>query len=219
MPERQHASHQLCDEVDTYPGSQGEHSLQKEHGTTKRANSFYERQVLNHLNPSMQEFIQQQEMVFVATADSHGECDCSFRAGSPGFIHVLSETTLTYPEYRGNGVMASLGNITENAHIGLMFVDFFRDTIGLHVNGKATIVENEELLTRDKLPAAIVDTLSVGGGKKPERWVMVTVEEAYIHCSKHIPLLKRQDKEIDWGTDDMRKKGGDYFNVAKQQNQ
>ncbi len=221
MSERQHASHQVCDdgtekdEVKTYPGSQGEHSLQKEHGTTKRANSFYDRQVLDHLNPSMQEFIQQQEMVFVATADAHGECDCSFRAGSPGFIHVLDETSLTYPEYRGNGVMASLGNITENAHIGLMFVDFFRDTIGLHVNGKATIVENEELLERDNLPTSIVDALSVTGGKKPERWVMVAVEEAYIHCSKHIPLLKRQDKEIDWGTDDMRKKGGDYFNVSQ----
>lgn len=40
------------------------------------------------------------------------------------------------------------------------------------------------------------------GGRKPERWVRVTIEEAYIHCSKHIPLMKRMPKEIAWGTDD-----------------
>ena len=39
------------------------------------------------------------------------------------------------------------------------------------------------------------------------------VEEAYIHCSKHIPLLAKRDKEIPWGTDDAVAKGGDYFGV------
>ena len=53
---------------------------------------------------------------------------------------------LLCPEYRGNGVMASMGNILENSHIGMTFIDFFENTIGLHVNGKAKIVENDELL-------------------------------------------------------------------------
>jgi uncharacterized protein len=42
---------------------------------------------------------------------------------------------------------------------------------------------------------------------------LVEVEEAYIHCSKHIPLLKKLDKTIHWGTDNVIYKGGDYFQV------
>ena len=45
----------------------------------------------------------------------------------------------------------------------------------------------------------------------PERWILITVEEAYIHCSKHIPLLKKLDKKIHWGTDKEVHKGGDFF--------
>ena len=40
--------------------------------------------------------------------------------------------------------MASLGNITENPHIGLVLVDFFETTVGLHLNGSAKILENDE---------------------------------------------------------------------------
>ena len=110
------------------------------------ASAFYEKQMLNHLNSNMRDFISKQEMVFIATADSKGECDCSFRAGKSGFIRVLSEKTIAYPEYRGNGVMASLGNILENQNIGMTFIDFFENTIGLHVNGTAEIIEHEEFL-------------------------------------------------------------------------
>ena len=54
------------------------------------------------LTPSMQAFVTKQEMMFVGTADRHGEADTSFRAGLAGFIRVLDEKTLAYPEYRGN---------------------------------------------------------------------------------------------------------------------
>jgi predicted pyridoxine 5'-phosphate oxidase superfamily flavin-nucleotide-binding protein len=63
-------------------------------------------------------------MVWIATADAHGACDCSFRAGPPGFVQVLGDRTVLYPEYRGNEVMASLGNIAENPHVGMVFLDF-----------------------------------------------------------------------------------------------
>ena len=59
---------------------------------------------------------------------------------------------LIYPEYRGNGVFANLGNIRENPHIGLLIIDFYKDTIGLHVNGKARIVENEDLMQAEIKP-------------------------------------------------------------------
>ena len=127
-------------------GSDGEHELQEKWNTTPRAHAFYRHQVLDYLNPSMQAFVTKQEMMFVGTADRHGEADTSFRAGLAGFIRVLDDKTLAYPEYRGNGVMSSLGNIFENPHVGLLFLDFTEGKIGLHVNGRARIVENYEFL-------------------------------------------------------------------------
>ncbi len=196
------------------PGSHGEHALQRAHGTERRARAFYNHQVLDHLNGRMQEFIAAQEIMFVSTADAAGNCDCSIRVGPPGYVRVVDEQTLAYPEYRGNGVMASLGNITENAHVGLLFVDFFHSTVGCHVNGEARVAENDALLAEGGfLAEAVKETLADTAGRRPERWVVVRVEEAYIHCSKHIPRLAKLDKTIPWGTDDPVAKGGDHFGV------
>jgi len=149
-------------------------------------------------------------MVFVATADANGHCDATFRAGPPGFVVVLSAGRLAWPEYRGNGVLASLGNISENPHAGLLFVDFFRDVIGLHVNGYATVVDDREL--RAAYPDLPTDQVP---GRRPECWVTLDVVEAYVHCRKHIPrLAKVPRKQRAWGTDDARSKGGDFFGVA-----
>jgi predicted pyridoxine 5'-phosphate oxidase superfamily flavin-nucleotide-binding protein len=208
-----------AEEVERVTGSAGERELQERYGTTRRAGVFYGRQMLDHLNEEMQDFIAHMEMVFVATADADGEADCTFRAGPPGFVHVLDRSALAYPEYRGNGVMATLGNLHENAHVGLLFVDFFRTTVGLHVNGAARVVENEQFCStvgRDVIDLRSGDhPVRPGeGGPRPERWVIVDVEEAYIHCSKHVPLLVKLDKSIVWGSDDTTRKGGDFFNVA-----
>ncbi len=185
------------------PGSRGEHELQETLGTTRRARAFYGNQVLDHVNAHMCEYLARQEMMFVSTADAAGNCDCTFRAGPPGFVRVFDVRTVAYPEYRGNGVMASLGNLMENARIGLLFLDFFATTVGLHINGTAKIVENDDLV-----PLNGSDNC---GGPPPERWVVIDVDEAYIHCSKHVPRLMKMPKDIDWGTDDMVKKGGDFF--------
>ena len=107
--------------------------------------------------------------------------------------------------------MASLGNIIENQHIGMTFIAFFESTIGLHVNGKAKVVENEELIGDKNLAENLRTNIQKEGGENPERWILITVEEAYIHCSKHIPLLKKLDKKIHWGTDKEVHKGGDFF--------
>lgn len=188
------------------PGSAGEHLLQRAYGTEKRARKFYDDQVLDHLNPQMKEFIGRMEMAFVATSDSRGECDSSLRAGPPGFMEVLDDRHLCYPEYRGNGVLASLGNISENPHIGILLMDFVTDLIGLHINGKARIVEDADL--RSIYPALPAE---FDRGRTPERWVVVQVEEAYIHCRKHIPRMVPVLRTRSWGTDDVKRKGGDYF--------
>ncbi|MFO1080209.1 MAG: cyclic nucleotide-binding domain-containing protein [Reyranellaceae bacterium] len=193
------------------PGSAGEVLLQKKFGTQTRARAFYKAQVRDFLNPAMMEFIGNQTMMWVATSDRRGNCDCTFRAGPKGFVNVVSSHLVAWPEYRGNGVMASLGNISENPHVGLLLIDFLERTVGLHINGKARILEKSEMLTDDDLSNEQWAALYSVSGSVVERWVIVEVEEAYIHCSKHIPLLKKLDKEIDWGTDDVKKKGGDAF--------
>jgi predicted pyridoxine 5'-phosphate oxidase superfamily flavin-nucleotide-binding protein len=168
-------------------GSDGERRLQRRYGTQERAQRFYDNQLLDHLNPAMRDFIARQEMMFLATSDSHGECDNSFRAGPPGFVRTLEANRLAWPEYRGNGVLASLGNVAENPHVGLLFVDFFDDGVGLHVNGTAMIVDDHDMRRAyDDLPRDPVY------GRRAERWVLVGVQEAYIHCSKFIPRLAKR---------------------------
>jgi predicted pyridoxine 5'-phosphate oxidase superfamily flavin-nucleotide-binding protein len=194
------------EEPGAHPGSAGEHLLQCVYGTTDRAKRFYDDQVLDRLNEDMIEFVGRMEMAFVSTCDADGECDASLRAGPAGFLHVLSERQLAYPEYRGNGVMASLGNISENPHIGILMVDFVTDLIGLHVNGKARIVDDADLRAEHaSLPA------DFERGRTPERWVVVEVEEAYVHCRKHIPRMVPVSRSRSWGTDDAKRKGGDFF--------
>ena len=197
------------------PGSQGERVLQEQYGSIDRANDFYDTQMRNHLNDRMVKLIERQEMMFIATSDAKGECDSSFRAGFPGFVVVLDDKTLIYPEYRGNGVYASLGNISENPHVGILFVDFFDSTIGLHVNGKAKVIDNEQMMQCMAAAETVFEPMQVVGRPQPERWVQVTVEEAYIHCAKHVPRLQKVEKKIHWGSDDDSHKGGRFFDVTE----
>ncbi|QKY71372.1 pyridoxamine 5'-phosphate oxidase family protein [Lentibacillus sp. CBA3610] len=187
----------------------GEHRLQEKYETRKRALAFYDNQMLNRLNDVMKDFILEQEMVFISTSDSDGNCDSSFRSGRKGFIKLIDDKTLVYPEYKGNGVMASLGNITENPHIGLMFIDFFEYQIGLHVNGKADILEHDQLRSLELSEERLADIMEEERDKAL-RWVLIKVDEAYIHCSKHIPKLKKMT------TAEQAKKYGDFFQIKRE---
>ncbi|MFF7727081.1 pyridoxamine 5'-phosphate oxidase family protein [Streptomyces sp. NPDC008001] len=188
-------------------GSAGEHRLQQHFGTADRAARFYDQQVRPHLTPEMRDFISRQAMVFLSTADSRGQCDASFRAGPPGFVHVIDDYTLAYPEFRGNGVHASAGNMLENPHLGMLFVDFTHHRVGLHVNGTAHLYRDEDL--RSVHPALPIDTAP---GRSPELWVHLTVEEAYIHCSKFIPHLQPAPGSA--ARDTNRPKDADYFTAS-----
>src|SRR5215469_8740598 len=174
------------DDLTYQPEADGERVLQDRLGTVQRARQFYADQVTAELTPAMVQFIGRMEMAFIATSNRSGDCDCSFRAGPAGFITVVDERTIAYPEYRGNGVMASLGNMLENPHIGIFLADFTHDLIGLHVNGRACLVPPERMQDFDLgLPG------SEHPGRRPVQWVIVHVSEASIHCSKHIPKLTR----------------------------
>ena len=123
----------------------GEYVLQEKYGTHKKAEAFYKKQMLDHLNDEMMQFASKQEIAIISTSDVEGNCDTSFRGGPPGFIRILDEKTLIYPEYMGNGVLASLGNMYENPHIGLLIIDFFESQVGLHINGSVEVLENDRL--------------------------------------------------------------------------
>ncbi|MET7619750.1 pyridoxamine 5'-phosphate oxidase family protein [Streptomyces sp. NPDC005408] len=178
--------------------------MQRQFGTTERAADFYDRQVHDYLTPAMREFMARQTMVFLSTADARGACDATFRAGPPGFVVALDDRTLTYPEYRGNGVMAGVGNIAENPHLGLLFIDFTRDHIGLHINGSAQLrTDQEQRQWYPRLPA------DPAPGRQPQLWIHITVDEAYVHCSKHIPHLEPAPRPR--AAEFQRPKDAEYF--------
>jgi len=91
-------------------------------------------------------FIRRCAMFFVATADAHGHPDCSYKGGLPGFVRILDDRTLAFPDYDGNGMYRSWGNLLVNPHIGLLFLDF-ENPKRIRVNGTAQISEQDPLRT------------------------------------------------------------------------
>jgi uncharacterized protein len=92
-------------------------------------------------------FIERMDMFFLATADRDGRPQCSYKGGDPGFVQVLGEHTIAFPNYDGNGMYLSIGNVLENPHVGLLFIDFTaaRPT-RLRLNGIASIDESDQLI-------------------------------------------------------------------------
>ena len=103
------------------------------------------------ISPALARFIEAQPFFFIATAKRDGHCDCSFRgreyslAGRPlPALKVLDAQKLIFPDFSGNGLYNSLGNIRVNPHIGMLFMDFEHQRRA-RLNGIATIA----LLGRD----------------------------------------------------------------------
>lgn len=97
-------------------------------------------------------FIERSPMFFVATADAQGRPDCSYKGGLPGFVRVLDETTLAFPDYDGNGMYRSWGNVLVNPAVGLLFLDF-ENPRRIRVNGTAKVVEDDPL--RAEFPGSV----------------------------------------------------------------
>jgi uncharacterized protein len=116
--------------------------LQQEFDTERLADRIEERLLRDHITSDDRAFIERLDMFFVATADAAGRPNCSYKGGDPGFVRVLDERTLAFPNYDGNGMYLSMGNAAENAHIGMLFIDF-ENQKRLRVNGTALIVPAE----------------------------------------------------------------------------
>jgi len=124
---------------------------------------------LDHLT---RQFVERSPFVLLATSAPDGTCDVSPRGDPPGFVRILDERTLLLPERPGNRLADSFRNVLANPHAALLFViPGIGDT--LRVNGRATLVADEELLA----PSTVE-------GKVPRAGFVIEVEEVFTHCSK-----------------------------------
>lgn len=100
-------------------------------------------------------FVEQCCLFFLATADAAGQPDVSYKGGLPGFVRVTGESTLAFPDYDGNGQFRSLGNITVNPRVGLIFMDF-QGQRRKRVKGTATVHFDDPLLAEYPGAQAII---------------------------------------------------------------
>jgi predicted pyridoxine 5'-phosphate oxidase superfamily flavin-nucleotide-binding protein len=112
--------------------------LQRQFDTERLADRIEQRLFREKLTDEDRAFVERMDMFFLATADASGHPNCSYKGGDPGFVRVLDETTLVFPNYDGNGMYLSMGNAAENAHVGMLFIDF-ENQKRLRVNGVAEI--------------------------------------------------------------------------------
>jgi predicted pyridoxine 5'-phosphate oxidase superfamily flavin-nucleotide-binding protein len=103
---------------------EGQRELQREFDTMRLADRLEQVTCRTCITPEDRAFIESRDMFFLATADAAGRPNCSYKGGDPGFVRVIDETTIAFPNYDGNGMFLSFGNATVNPHVGLLFIDF-----------------------------------------------------------------------------------------------
>src|SRR5919109_462558 len=124
---------------------EGNRRLQDRFDTRRLADRIEERVVHHALGQGDREFIARMDMFFLATADAEGRPTCSYKGGDPGFVRVLDERTVAFPNYDGNGMYLSMGNALVNPHVGLLFIDF-EGRKRMRLNGLASIDEHDPLM-------------------------------------------------------------------------
>ena len=128
--------------------------------------------------PDDRAFIERMPYFFLATADAEGRPDCSFKGGMPGFVSVTGPSELAFPDYDGNGMFKSLGNILVNVEVGLLFIAMHGRPQRLRVNGTATVSRVDPLLAT-----------TVGA----QLMVRVTARVIFPNCPRYIPDMQLVD--------------------------
>jgi predicted pyridoxine 5'-phosphate oxidase superfamily flavin-nucleotide-binding protein len=153
---------------DSYNG--GSRALQDRFDTRRLADRLHDmfrsRWTLEDVRPA----IESASMFFLATADREGRPQCSYKGGAPGFVHILAPTELCFPNYDGNGMYLSLGNIVDNPHVQLLFIDFEQPG-RVRVSGRATLSDDPALVGR--YPGA-------------QLAVHVDVDDVFPNCPRYI---------------------------------
>src|SRR5918911_1249039 len=123
----------------------GNRRLQDRFDTRRLANRIDGRLVDDVIDANDKAFIESLDMFFLATADDQGRPNCSYKGGEPGFVRVLDEHSVAFPNYDGNGMYLSTGNVLVNPNVGMLFISFERGR-RLRLNGVASIDEHDELM-------------------------------------------------------------------------
>jgi predicted pyridoxine 5'-phosphate oxidase superfamily flavin-nucleotide-binding protein len=126
-------------------------------------------------------FIESAHYFFIATADAEGRPDCSFKGGLPGFVRVTGPSELAFPDYDGNGMFKSLGNIAVNPHVGLLFIALHDKPRRLRVNGQAVARRDDPLIQ------------SIVGA---QLMVRVAAHAIFPNCPRYIPAMQLVEPSI-----------------------
>jgi predicted pyridoxine 5'-phosphate oxidase superfamily flavin-nucleotide-binding protein len=152
----------------------GNRQLQDQFDTRRLADRLDEAIVQDSIMPSDKDFIERLDMFFIATVDERGHANCSYKAGDPGFVRVLDEHTLAFPNYDGNGMYLTMGNILTTRQVGLLFIDF-ENQKRMRLNGEATLHRDDPLM-REYPEAQLI--------------VRVRAREVFANCPRYIHKMK-----------------------------
>jgi predicted pyridoxine 5'-phosphate oxidase superfamily flavin-nucleotide-binding protein len=120
-------------------------------------------------------FIESSIYFFLATVDAEGRPDVSFKGGAPGFVRVTGPTELAFPDYDGNGMFKSMGNLSINPNVGLLFISLHGRPRRMRVQGTATINRDDPLLAS-----------TVGA----QMIVRVEARAIFPNCPRYIPQMQ-----------------------------
>jgi hypothetical protein len=118
---------------------EGQRSVQARFSSTALADRLAQVTHRTALTPEDQSFIDSASFFFLATADAQGRPDCSYKGGAPGFVRAVAPDMVVFPDYDGNGMFRSLGNIAVNPAVGLLFIAMNDKPKRLRVNGRARV--------------------------------------------------------------------------------
>jgi predicted pyridoxine 5'-phosphate oxidase superfamily flavin-nucleotide-binding protein len=159
----------------------GNRALQDAFGSRALADRLEEKLWRDRFTEGDAEFICAQNFFFLATADAEGRPDCSFKGGPPGFVRVAAPDLLVFPDYDGNGMFKSLGNILANPHVGLLFIAMGDKPQRLRVNGRAEVVRDDPAMAAT--PGA-------------QLMVRVTPQAIFPNCPRYIPNMATGEPSI-----------------------
>lgn len=158
----------------------GMRQLQDDRDTRRLADRLGEVTLRSAFTADDRAFIESRAMFFVATADAQGRPDCSYKGGMPGFVRVLDERTLAFPDYDGNGMYRSWGNVRMNPAVGLLFLDF-ETPRRLRVNGTARISRDDPLIA--ECPGAVFI-------------IRVNAERIFPNCPRYIHKMQLVEHSV-----------------------
>lgn len=131
------------------------------------------------LSPKEAMFLSARDSFYIASTSSSGWPYVQHRGGPPGFVKLLGERQIGFPDYRGNRQYVSLGNVATDNRVALFFMDYVRRA-RLKLLGRMREVR---LAESAELAALLRDETY---GAKVERGFVIDVEAFDWNCPQHI---------------------------------